>query len=309
MKISRMPLIFISLFVFAFLTGCAENAIYHVVVEGYPSMAERYSGLSPVGKNDSRLILYWPEKSFFQSPAVRMTIDGENGSVLSDVGYRTAELLDLPAGNYSIGLSSSDRKIQLSAQPGETYCYDIATLKKWSAKTDNASAAKVDEPAPIPLAECIADFSTDDIRCAHKQCQVKTVVPKTAKEFQSHSPEMDHKQLTMQARNFQISKDVSRIYIVRRMYTLGMVRVGLDGRPDIKVNSNSFVVYEVPPGEHTVVVTIGGPHNIEQAYRFSAKAGENYFFHSDTFKFLTTTEGQGLVMDYDLLKDGFLKQL
>ncbi|MFC1877073.1 hypothetical protein ACFL2E_07375 [Thermodesulfobacteriota bacterium] len=307
MIISRMALPIIILFAFLTLSGCAKNAIYHTVVEGYPSMAERYSGLSPVGQNYARLILYWPEKSFFQSPALRIVIDGENGSVHSDVGYRTAELLDLPAGNYSIGLSRRDRKIQLSAKPGETYCYNIATLKIWSDQKDGVSDEKIEEPKLIPLEEYITDFSEDDIRCAHKQCQVKTIVPPTDKVFQPYSPGLDHDQLTLEARNFNISKDVSRIYITRKMYTLGMVRVGLDGKPKIKVSMSSFVVYEVDPGEHTVVAAISG-HNIEQAYRLSTKAGECYFFHSDTFKFLQTTEGQKLVSDYNLVDDGFLKQ-
>jgi hypothetical protein len=308
MKNSRMTLPIITLFAFLTLSGCAKNAIYHSVVEGYPSMAERYSGLSPVGQNYARLILYWPEKSFFQSHSIRIMIGGENGSVHSDVGYRTAELLDLPAGNYSIGISRSDRKIQLSAQPGETYCYNIATLKIWSDQKDGATDEKIEEPKLIPLEECITDFSKDDIRCAHKQCQVKTIVPIPGKVFQPYSPDLDHDQLTLEARNFNISKDVSRIYITRRMYTLGMVRVGLDAKPKIKVNSSSFVVYEVDPGEHTVVAAIGGPHNIEQAYRLSTKAGECYFFHSDKFIFLQTAVGQELVNDYDLVDDGFLKQ-
>jgi hypothetical protein len=308
MRICKVALSIITLFVFLTLSGCAQNAIYHMVVEGYPSMADRYDSLSPVGQNDARLILYWPEKSFFQSPALRIMIEGENGSTHSDVGYRTAELVDLPAGNYSIGLSRSDRKIQLSAQAGETYCYNIAKFKTWSVQKDEAPDVKIEEPQRIPLEECITDFSNDDIRCAHKQCQVKTIVPLAGILFQPYAPDLGHDQLTLEARNFNISQDVSRIYITRRMYTLGMVRVGIDGKPKNKVNSSSFVVYEVDPGEHTVVAAIGGPHNIEQAYRVSTEAGKCYFFHSDKFKFLQDAEGQELVKDYDLLDKGFFKQ-
>jgi len=306
MKNSTKALLIIILFAFLALSGCA-NAVYHNVVEGYPSMAERYSGLSPVGQNDARLILYWPEKSVLEYPGLRVMVDGENGSVVSDIGYRTAELLDLPAGNYSIKISRSSRKIQLSAQPGETYCYNIATLKIWSSQNDGTTDEKIEEPHLIPPEEYIADFSNDDIRCAHKQCQVKTTVPTTDKVFQPYSPDLSHGKLTIEARNFNVNKDVSRIYITRRMYTLGMVDVGIDGKPKIKVNSNSFVVYEVYPGEHTVVTAIPA-HGIEQAYRLSAKAGECYFFHSDTFQFLQTAEGQELVNKYDLIDDGFLKQ-
>jgi hypothetical protein len=92
------------------------------------------------------------------------------------------------------------------------------------------------------------------------------------------------------------------------MYTLGWVRVGLDGKPEVKVDSSSFVVYEVAPGEHTVVAAIGGPHNIQQAYRLSVKPGQCYFFHSDSFNFLKAEEGKKLVNDYDMVNDGFLKQ-
>jgi len=279
-----------------------------MVVEGYPGMAEKYPHLSTVGQNDARVILYWPEKSVLQYPSLRIIIDGENGSMHSDVGYRTAELVDLPAGNYSIGISRSDRKIQLPAQPGKTYCYNIADLKTWSSQENDKAGKVIEEPEPVQIEECIMDFSNDDIRCAHKECLVKTVVPKVGKVFKQYSSEKDHDQLTFEARNFNISKDVSRIYITRRIYTLGMVRVGLDGKPEIKVNSKSFVSYEVEPGEHTVITSIGGPHNIEQAYRLSTKGGECYFFHSDKFRFLQKTEGQELVKKYDLLDGGFFKQ-
>lgn len=302
MKFSRILLYIISLFTFLSLSGCVTNAIYNRVVEGYPRMAERYSSLSPVGQNDSRIMLYWPEKSFMQYPAIGVMIEGENGSMHSEIGYRTAEMVDLPAGNYTISLVRKNLKIQISTQPGKNYCYKIATQK------DGETGVRFEEPAPIPLEACITDFSNDDIRCAHKQCQVKTIVPKAGRVFQAYSPYLDHDQLTIKARNFNISKDVSRIYITRTMYTLGMVRVGLDGKPGIKVDSDSFVVYEVAPGEHTVVAAIGGPHNVEQAYRLSTKAGECYFFHSDTFNFLPTAEGQELVNDYDLLDNGFFKQ-
>jgi hypothetical protein len=87
-----------------------------------------------------------------------------------------------------------------------------------------------------------------------------------------------------------------------------MVRVGLDGDPQAKVESSSFVAYEVEPGEHTVAVAVGGPHNIVQAYRVSAEPGSCHFFHSDNFKFLSGAEGKKLVLDYDLLQQGFYKQ-
>jgi hypothetical protein len=119
---------------------------------------------------------------------------------------------------------------------------------------------------------------------------------------------MDHDKLEIEARNFDFKNHLSRIYITRRMYTLGMVRVGVDGKPEAKIESSSFVVYEVEPGEHTVVAAIGGPHNIAQAYRISTEPGGCYFFHSDKFKFLSETEGKRLVMDYDLLERGFFKQ-
>lgn len=305
------------------LSGCAQNAIHHVVVEGYPSMAERYADLKPLGQNDARVILYWPEKTFFENHAARVVLDGDDGSIQPVIGYRTAELIDLPAGSYSIGISNSEKTILLEAQPKETYCYNVGELKNWSSESnsnqssyedDYRSSEKddqvqiIEKPKLVPLETCIADFQKDDIRCAHKECLVKTVVPTTSVSFQQYAPGMEHDKLETEARNFDIDKDLSRIYITRKMYTLGMVRVGVDGKPETKVESSSFVVYEVEPGEHTVIAAIGGPHNIAQAYRLSTEPGECYFFHSDKFTFLSASEGKKLVMDYDLLERGFYKQ-
>ena len=291
---------FISLFLF---TGCAENAIYHAVVQGYHKMTERLLSFSDVGLNDARLILYWPEKSFIQGVSVRIMVDGDNGSMHSDVGYRTAELIDLPAGIYHFGLYKNDKRIQLNALPGTVYCYNVTEIKKWTSEEEDRN-----QPQPVQIEECIQDFPKDDIRCAHKECLVKTVVPKKSGIFRAYHQDMGHEQLENEARNFKIDDKVSRVYITRKMYTLGWVRVGLDGKPEVKVDSSSFVVYEVEPGEHTVVAAIGGPHNIQQAYRLSAKPGQCYFFHSDSFKFLLAEEGKKLVNDYDLVNEGFLKQ-
>ena len=304
MKTIKMIVTLISLTSPAFLFGCAENAIYHVVVEGYPVMAKEYVHLTPVGQNDARLILYWPEKSFFQGSAIRIMIDSENGAAHSLLGYRTAEILDLPAGEYTMGLSKNKKRIGLEALPGKTYCYNVTEIKTWSDQKEEG----IKPPGPIPLEECIQSFSRDDIRCAHKECLVKTVVPKTPRTFRRYHPNLDEDQLKAEAKNFDIPKDVARIYITRRLYTLGMVRVGVDGKPEIRVGSSSFVVYEVVPGEHTVISAIGGPHNIEQAFRISVAPGECCFFHSDTFRFLDTEQGRELVRDYDLIDGCFFKE-
>lgn len=308
MAITRRLTLLFGLFLSLSLSGCAQNMIYGVVVEGYPKMAERYAELTPVGSADARIVLYWPEKTFFEGHSIRMVVDGGNGSVEPLIGYRTAELLDLPAGKYSIGIADDERKIILQAQPGTTYCLNAGEFKIWSSGKQTATDQMVEEPKPIPTETCVSDFSKDDIRCGHKECLVKTIVPKSSAHFQQYATDMDHDKLQIEARNFDIAKDVSRIYITRKLYTLGMVRVGVDGDPEAKVESSSFVAYEVEPGEHTIVVAVGGPHNIVQAYRVSTEPGGCYFFHSDSFKFLSGTEGRRLVMDYDLLEQGFYKQ-
>lgn len=320
MKLSKTKIltIFIPLAIFFIISGCGQKIAYHIAIEGFPSMAEHYSQLPPVGNNHARIILYWPEKPFITASEVfglgyseAFTISGVNGAINITIGFRTAEVFDLQPGLYSLKNKSKyySGTIEISAQPGQIYCYNITEFINWfSEKEKNQKTnTALKKPKPISIEAFTADFEKYDIRCGHKECLVKTTVPQKEPSFLNYDDHMSHKELEREAKNFHIKNNISRIYITRKLYTLGMVRVGLDGKPFTKVNSSSFVAYEVNPGAHTVVVTIAA-HGIEQAYKISTKPGKCYFFHSDTFNFITTHEGQERVKKYDLVKNGFFKQ-
>ena len=299
MKIIRTFLVFICVIFLLILSGCATNVIYKTVVKDYPLLAVSYPSLTPIGSNDARVILYLPDQfvlTLFDA-SDRIYIEGENGSMSSDVGVKTAEIFDIPAGNYSLWIKKNE-KIKIHAQPGNIYFYNILTLKNW---------INLILPPITNIEECFSDISMKDIRCAHKECLIKTITPKNVRVINQYSTNSNHKQLTLEARKFNIGMDVSRIYITRKVYTLGMVRVGLDSKPEIKVNRKSFVVYEVKPGVHIVAASIRA-HGIEQAYKLTAKGGESYFFSSDTFNFLESGKGKELVNDYDLIEEGFFRE-
>lgn len=301
MKARSMFALLLGAAVIPVLSGCVPNLVQEQVLKSFPTLAESYPGLRPIGSNDARVILYLPDQTILVSMSLGIAIDGDQGAMHSSVAYKTAEIVDIPAGEYSLSTAdfSGGEKVRIQARPGELYVYDISTLKRW--------INKVLPPVKNPQTQ-LAAISAGDIHCAHKQCAVKTITPTTGVVLRRYSTTATQEQLTLKARQFDIGSDVSRIYILRDVYTLGMVSVGLDAKPETKIDGDSFVVYEVRPGDYTITGAIGGgPHNIEQAYRVSTKGGECYFFLNDRFEFLAAGKGRELVGGYALMKGGFFR--
>ena len=67
------------------------------------------------------------------------------------------------------------------------------------------------------------------------------------------------------------------------MYTLGMVKAGLDDKPSFTMEGDSYICFEVNPGFH--IITVSDP-NGERGFKLKTEGGENYFFHTDTLDYL-----------------------
>jgi hypothetical protein len=158
--------------------------------------------------------------------------------------------------------------------------------------------------APIDTQECLTSLVKHDIRCNLKSCQVLTVIPSSDRLFAPYSATQSHEQMEQLSKDFNTPADRSRIYITRRMYTLGMVQSGVDGKPTLSMESSSYGCFDVEPGFH--VITVSDPTG-DKGFVVNADGGENYFFHTDTLDFLPNTRGIEHVSDYDMLKQGFHK--
>lgn len=283
----------------ALLSGCAQNLAHSIAIRDIPSFASSYAGLVPVAPGYGRVIIYWEKKPML--PAMgRFHLQGDAGHLTLAYASQTGTVIDLPAGNYSLSSGGKLNKSEanFAVRDGEIACYSTDTL--YNLFTGSMSG----ELTPVQTQACVSELAEKDIRCNLKSCQVLSVIPAMDSQFVRYAPESSDKQLEQAAKSFDTPVDRSRIYITRKRYTLGMIKSGLDGKPNMSMESSSFVCYDVEPGFH--VITIDDP-NGKAGFAVNTKGGENLFFHSDTLDFLTIAEGKERVNDYDLLKDGFYR--
>lgn len=230
----------------------------------------------------------------------KFDLQGDAGHLTLAYASQTGTVIDLPEGNYSLSSGGKWNKseVNFAVRDGEIACYSTDTLHNLLTGTMSGALT------PVQTQACITELAEKDIRCNLKSCQVLSVIPAMDSRFVPYASESSYKQLEQAAKNFDTPEDRSRIYITRRRYTLGMVKSGLDGKPNMSMESSSFVCYDVELGFH--VITIDDSTG-EVGFAVNTKGGENLFFHSDTLDFLAIAEGKERVDDYDLLKDVFYR--
>jgi hypothetical protein len=131
-----------------------------------------------------------------------------------------------------------------------------------------------------------------------------TVIPANEVQFEPYSSSFSQEQLALKSREEYVDNDKFRIYMLRRRYTLGMVKSGLDARPNVAMESNSYVCYEVDPESH--ILTVSNTSG-DLGFKLKAKGGKSYYFLTDTLNFVDTSAGKELVAEYELLENGFYK--
>jgi hypothetical protein len=280
------------------LSSCATNFAHHMALRNVDGIDTVYSTLGPPAPSDGRLIIYW-EKSSLIAASGQFKIRGDAGYLTAGYITRTGAIMDLPAGQYSLSVGGmlNKKEVNLTIEAGKTFCYNTETLfvPLIGAGTGGLKS--------IPIQECILDLSQKDIRCCLNNCLVLTVIPEKGPIFRPYAPNANHREVELKSKDFNIGTAKSRIYITRDMYTLGMVKAGLDAEPSFTMEGDIYLCYEVEPGHH--IITVSDP-NGQRGFKIEARAGQIYYFHTDTLDYLDDARGRELVEDYDLMKNGFL---
>lgn len=281
------------------LSSCATNFAHHMALRNAKAISSVYSGYEVPAPNDGRLIIYWEKKPMIPASG-KFEISGDAGYLEAGFITQTGIVIDLPEGSYSFSLGGilNKQDVQLEIESGETYCFNTSTLF-----VPVIIGSMSGELIPMPPQECLSELAEKDIRCSLYNCFVQTIIPDKSGSFQSYSSKYGHEQAETASKEIVLNPEKSRVYITRDMYTLGMVKAGLDAPPAFTMKGDSYVCYEVDPGYHTI--TVSDP-NGERGFKLKTKRNKIYYFHTDTLNYLDPSRGRELVEDYQLLKNGFL---
>lgn len=292
------PLIIMVILFSLNLTGCATNLAHHMAIKNAKRIDSVYPNLDVQAPNDGRLIIYW-EKMPMVPAFGNFKLKGKAGHIEAGYMSQTGIVMDLPEGEYSLskGGMLNKQEIQLRIEAGKTYCFNTSTIITLIVAPMSGVLTAV------PPQECLSEIAEKDIRCSLYNCLVQTIIPSKGKNFKPYPSKKNYKQAEIKSKELFVSSEKSRIYITRDMYTLGMVKAGLDAEPVFTMGGDTYICYEVEPGYHTIAVS---DPNGERGFRLKAKGGRIYYFHTDTLDYLDPSQGKELIEDYDLLKNGFL---
>ncbi len=280
------------------LSSCATNFAHHMAIKNVKGITDVYPGQDDPAPSDGRLIIYW-EKMPMVPAFGNFQLKGEAGHIAAAYMSQTGIVMDLPEGEYSLSAGGivNKQEIPLKIEAGKTYCFNTSTI------VTLVIAPMSGVLTAVPPQECLSEIAEKDIRCSLNNCLVQTIIPSKGRNFKQYQLENNHKQAELKSKELFVSSEKSRIYITRDMYTLGMVKAGLDAEPAFTMAGDTYACYEVEPGYHTI--TVSDP-NGERGFRLKTKRGGIYYFHTDTLNFLEPSKGKELIGDYDLLKNGFL---
>jgi hypothetical protein len=277
----------------------AENLAHSLAMSEFDRVDTVYHKLEPIGDGYGRVIVYW-EKRPMISGTGSFRLEGNAGFLETGFAAQTGTIIDLPSGQYSISSSGWDanQDIYFDVAEGESSCFDTETVYSviLGARSGSINAA--------PIEECLTRISKKDIHCNMNSCTVITVVPANESHFEPYATSLSQEQLDLKTKEEYVEDDKSRIYILRRRYTLGQFKSGLDARPTITMESSSYVCYEVNPGFH--ILTVLYPFG-ELGFKLKSEGGKSYYFSTDSLTFVDTNTGKELVAEYELLENGFYK--
>jgi len=297
-SVNPLFFVFAALLFSLLLSGCATNFAHHMAIRNVSGIKSVYDNLESPTQSDGRLVIYW-EKKPLMATSGGVKITGDDGYMDIGLATQTGAIVDLPSGQYvlSMGGLINKREITFSIEAGQTVFCNTETLYSFITGPMSGSVTLV------PVQEGLSDLAENDIRCCLNSCQVLTLIPDKDRNQLPYQIEQDHKQAKLRSKDFDFNNAKSRIYVTRDMYTLGMVKAGIDATPGFSMGGNSYFCFEVNPGFH--VITVSDP-NGKRGFKVKTEAGESSFFHTDTLDYLGTAEGMELVAHYDLLKEGFL---
>jgi hypothetical protein len=288
---------------------------HDIEIDAQGSADKILSELSPVAADKARVVLYMERVAKGEGLGgigpirglglTAVLIKGEQGSTKVSMLDQTAEVIDLPAGKYAIEtpkggvFGNDDRSLSIVVKNGQTYFLKIEGNKP---------------PKLVPTDEAREEIRQADIRCDTHEGSIFALQTQTNAKYGPYSSQMSHKELISLTMQFNPSPDRSRIYIMGGTSGFfGPMLIGLDCKADRRIKKNTFLCYDVAPGNHAVTVGHAINKNLESAYSINTVGGKCYFFDfiwgEGNKSFIREEKGKKRLKKCKLQKNGFLKSV